>query len=104
MNYKNLRKGHREESGLPKDRICISITGGLFDTGLNRRIESGEYRLALLNLTLRQFFNKLNELGLADKSQSGDIEFIIQDYLERDYSIPVTEYIDENDFEELDFI
>ena len=104
MNYKNLRKGHREESGLPKDLICFSITGGLFDTVFKQRIESGEQRLDLLNLTLREFFNKLNELGLADKSQSGDIEFIIQDYLERDYSIPVTEYIDENDFEELDFI
>lgn len=104
MNNQNLQKGHRTVSDLPKDQISISITGGLFDTGLNRRIESGDYRLALLNLTLREFFNKLNELGLTDKSQACDIEFIVQDYLERDYSIPVTEYIDEYDFEELDFI
>lgn len=70
---------------LMSNEVSVEFEGDLLSEQNMAILSNADYRKAVVMLLVQLFLKKASEYGLMNKTESEDISYIVEDYLERGY-------------------
>lgn len=84
MNSLFFNKNVYSANKLISNEVSVEFVGELFSEQNRKLFNNSDYKQSIILLLVQQFLKKTEEIGLLNQTDSEDIAFIVEDYLNKD--------------------